>query len=67
MYRCPECGSTEVKVVRYFTVIEYWDGEECESEDGGDERAPEPATIECMDCGYEDPSIGCLDEWWVSE
>ena len=65
MYKCPNCGSNNVKIVRVVTFVEYWNGDFVDREEAVDERAPENATIECMDCGEEDPSIGCLDDWQV--
>ena len=67
MYRCPECGENNVKITRVITMIEYWNGDDVDSEEALDERAPENATIECLECGHEDLMIGCLDEWWSEE
>ena len=65
MYRCPECHASNVKITREIVIFEYWNGDDIvDTEECIDERAPEFAMIECMECGYEDPQIGSLDEWW---
>ena len=53
MYTCPECGSHEITVRRYAVIIERWNGDDVEYEDGADERAPEDATAECDVCGED--------------
>ena len=67
MYRCPECGATDVKIVRTVITIEYWSGDDVEYDEAIDERAPENATIECMDCGFEGLHPDCLEEWWSED
>ena len=56
MYTCPECGKNNVTVYRTVKVIEYWVGD-----DDTEEEYFNEASIECNECGYEEPNAS---EWW---
>lgn len=52
MYTCPQCGSHNVVVYKTIRVIEYWTGDDCDTEeDLAGEREFDDSEIECSECG----------------